>query len=202
MRHFPLLRALPAFLAALALSAGAAASSTAPAAATPDNAEAQALFAADQAVRTGIKPAQIADRAFVTRMVEADRQRRAAMRRLLDAGALHSAADYYAAAFVFQHGGTSDDYLLAHSLALAALAQGRKDAAWIAAATLDRYLQKIGQKQIYGTQFISRTATGATMEPYDPALLPDTLRAALGVPDQAAQQARLQAMQPPPAPAK
>lgn len=117
-----------------------------------------------------------------------------ATRKLLDAGALRSGEDYYAAAHVFQHGSTPDDYLLAHSLALAALAKGKAEARWIAAATLDRYLQKIGQKQIFGTQFISAKATGPTMEPYDPDLVPDALRAALGVPERAAQEGRLEQM--------
>lgn len=159
----------------------------------PDNAEIQALFAADQAVRQGLSARKI-DRAFAVKMVADDRERRAAAKRLLDTGALHTGADYYAAAFIFQHGSSSDDYLLAHSLALAAVAKGKADATWIAAATLDRYLQTIGQKQIYGTQFIAGKQGGATMQPYDAALVPDPLRVALGVPDRAAQEARLATM--------
>lgn len=159
-----------------------------------DNTEMQVLFKADQAVRSGIRPEQVTDRAFVTKMIADDQQRRLAVRKLLDAGALRSGTDYYAAAYVFQHGTTADDYLLAHSLALAAIANGKRDATWIAAATLDRYLQKIGQKQIYGTQFVSAKTTGPTMEPYDPALLPDALRTALGVPELKLQNERLEKM--------
>ena len=72
--------------------------------------------------------------------------------------------------------------------------RGNKDAAWIAAATLDRYLQKVGQKQIYGTQYLNSAATGPTMEPYNRALVPDALREALGVPLQDKQEARLAKM--------
>src|SRR5258708_7057755 len=68
---------------------------------------------------------------------KADRVRRERVAALLAAGALHTADDYRKAAFVFQHGERSDDYLLAHTLALAAVAKGDHDAVWIAAATLD-----------------------------------------------------------------
>ncbi|WP_294215215.1 hypothetical protein [uncultured Sphingomonas sp.] len=159
-----------------------------------DNADIQKLFVADQAAREGISTTGPIDRARVVALIAADGQRRGEARRLLDAGALHSANDFYAAAFIFQHGTTPEDYLLAHSLALAAAAGGKKEAAWIAAATLDRYLQKIGQKQIYGTQYLVAKDTGPTMEPYDAALVPDSLRTALGVPDKAAQAKRLDGM--------
>ncbi|MET3709565.1 hypothetical protein ABIC65_000245 [Sphingomonas trueperi] len=174
----------------LALSAPAVAQNIA----QDDNADMQMLFKADQAVRSGIRPEQFTDRAFVTKMIAEDQERRLKVRKLLDSGALRSGDDYYAAAYVFQHGSTADDYLLAHSLALAAVANGKKDATWIAAATLDRYLQKIGQKQIYGTQFISVKATGPTMEPYDRTLVPDGLRKVLGVPERKLQDERLEKM--------
>ncbi|WP_404338223.1 hypothetical protein AB2M62_04745 [Sphingomonas sp. MMS12-HWE2-04] len=177
---------------ALALFAGAP-GFTAPRV-EPDNAELEALFVADQAVRTSIKPEQIADRAFVEKMLLDDQSRRVAARKLLDAGALHTAGDFYAAAYIFQHGRSADDYLLAHSLAVAAVAKGKAEARWIAAATLDRYLQKIGQQQIYGTQFITSRATGPTMEPYNPQLVPDALRSALDVPVRKEQDARLETM--------
>lgn len=159
-----------------------------------DNAEISALFAADQSVRENIKPEQFKDRAFVTQMIANDRARRDRAHALLEEGKLKTADDFYRAAFIFQHGNTANDYLLAHSLALAATARGNKDAPWIAAATLDRYLQTIGQKQIYGTQYLNSRETGPTMEPYDRTLLPDTLRETAGVPSQAKQQERLEKM--------
>jgi hypothetical protein len=88
-----------------------------------------------------------------------DAARRVRTHALLDAGALHSAGDFWHAAFVFQHGDKPQDYLLAHGLAIIAAAKGRRDAAWIAAASLDRYLQAIGQKQVYGTQYHMRPGT-------------------------------------------
>ena len=172
---------------------------TPPAAPLHGNAEMAKMFAEDQAARTGIKPEQYKDMVFVRRMIADDAARRTRTRALLDAGKLTTAEDYYAAAFVFQHGGKPVDYLLAHTLALASAARGMKDASWIAAATLDRYLQSIGQQQIYGTQFGRKGDGPMTQEPYDRALIPDTLRTALGVPVQAEQDKRLAEMQPKPA---
>jgi len=71
---------------------------------------------------------------------------------------------------------------------MVAVKKGRGNAIWIAAATLDRYLQSIHQPQIYGTQFLTPPDRPATQEPYDRALISDALRRALGVPTQSAQE--------------
>lgn len=76
-----------------------------------------------------------------------DSVRRMLAHQLLAAGLVHSGQDYEDASLIFQHGGTPQDYLEAHVLAMAALAKGDTGAAWIAAATLDRYLQSIKQPQ-------------------------------------------------------
>lgn len=157
-----------------------------------DNAEMAAIFAADQAIRQ-VAPEKFRDRAFVDEMLAADAARRVQTRALLDAGALRTGKDYRAAAFVFQHGSTPEDYLLAHTLAVAATARGA-DGSWIAAATLDRYLQMTGKPQIYGTQTRKTNDAPATLEPYDRALVPDSLRTALAVPPQAEQDARVAAV--------
>jgi len=47
------------------------------------------------------------------------------------------------------------------------MARGRPDAAWLAAATLDRYLQSLGRKQIFGTQSTSAPDGSRSKEPYD-----------------------------------
>jgi len=72
-----------------------------------------------------------------------------------------------------------------------AVAKGNSKASWIAAATLDRYLQRIGQPQIYGTQFLHNAGKPWTQEPYKRSLLPDALREATGVPSLAKQQEQL-----------
>jgi hypothetical protein len=117
---------------------------------------------------------------------------------LLAANALHTPDDYRKAAFVFQHGAQPDDYLLAHSLAVIAVAKGDQGAAWIAAATLDRYLQSIGRPQIYGTQFLGMGAS-TTQKPYNQELISDALRIELGVPTLASQKEQLKTQQSSPA---
>lgn len=157
-----------------------------------DNAEMAALYAADQAVRVTLDPAKFGDRAFMAQMSADDAARRERTRALLDAGALQTGEDFRAATFIFQHGSTPDDYLLAHVLAVAGAAKGSSGAAWIAAASLDRYLQSIDRKQIYGTQTRLTNGSEPTLEPYDRALLPDAQRTAVNVPTLAEQEARLE----------
>ncbi|MGB8601870.1 MAG: hypothetical protein WCD42_06710, partial [Rhizomicrobium sp.] len=101
---------------------------------------------------------------------------------------LHTGQDYLAAAFIFQHGRTSDSCLLAHALAMVAVEKGNREAIWIASATLDRYLQDIGQKQIFGTQYSRAHVPGGwTQEPFDRELISDALRKELQVPSLAKQ---------------
>ena len=80
--------------------------------------------------------------------------------------------------------------LLAHTLALVASAKGDQGAAWIAAATLDRYLQSIRRPQIYGTQFLTSGAA-TTQQPYNERLISDALRTELGVPVLSSQREQL-----------
>jgi hypothetical protein len=165
----------------------------APAAAQTANPEMQRIFAADQADRKGAP--NIDWKAVGPR----DAERRSATRNLLTRGALTTAEDYRAAAFVFQHGSEAGDYLLAHTLAMVAAGKGDKGSLWIASATLDRYLMKVGQPQIFGTQFsLSKTAGAAwSQEPYDRALVSDALRKELGVPPLAEQEKQLAGMKAP-----
>lgn len=128
-----------------------------------------------------------------------DAARRAATAKLLADGALSTAEDFHAAAFVFQHGAAADDYLLAHTLALAAVARGKAESMWIATATLDRYLMAVGQPQIYGTQYGRRDGQWS-QEPYNRALVSDALRKVLGVPSQAEQADRMANLPGPPKP--
>jgi len=153
-----------------------------PASAASDNRDMTAIFNADQADRKNIGSV---DWSVVGPRDDARRSRTKA---LLDSGQLRTGTDFWHAAFVFQHGDKPDDFLLAHTLAVIAAARGRTDATWIAAATLDRYLQWIGQKQIYGTQFVTPNGGHTTQEPYDRALVSDALREALGVPPIKAQE--------------
>ena len=149
----------------------------------PSNAEMKAIFDADQADR-----APGAAAIDWTVVAPRDAARRARTLALVAAGALKSGDDYWHAAFILQHGDTPDDFLLAHTFAVIAAARGRADATWIAAASLDRYLQRSGKPQIYGTQFRTPRGQPVTQEPYDRTLVSDALRQALGVPGQAGQE--------------
>jgi hypothetical protein len=146
-----------------------------------------AIFDADQAARKAPK----IDWSVVR---EADRSRRVRTQAMLDAGQLSSADDFYHAAYVFQHGDLPEDCLKAHALAIVAAARGKSEAAWIAAATLDRYLQRIGQPQIYGTQYLRQGDGDWTQEPYRRDLLTDSLREATGVPPIPKQEDRVKDM--------
>jgi hypothetical protein len=154
----------------------------------PPNPEMAKIFEEDQEVRLPSKTLTKEDWDVIDK---SDAERRDATRKLLAAGQLHTAKDFGAAAFIFQHGETPDDYLLAHTLATIAIAKGDTGSTWIAAATLDRYLQSIAKPQIYGTQFVTRSGEPATQEPYNRVLISDALRHALGVPSRSSQEEQL-----------
>jgi hypothetical protein len=145
------------------------------------------LFNEDQSARQ----APWVSKAQGIALYQQDAARRIAVRKLLDAGELHTGEDFEEAAFIFQHGDSADDYLLAHTLATLAVAKGRASAIWITTATLDRYLQKIGQPQIYGTQYLPHPDGQWTQEPYNRTLISDSLRKELQVPPIAEQQKQL-----------
>ena len=150
------------------------------------NTEMEAIFKEDQRVRTVGK----IDWEMVNKT---DAERREQTRRLLAIGSLHTGKDFEEAAFVFQHGDSAGDYLLAHTLAMVAVSKGDATAVWIAAATLDRYLWKVGQKQVFGTQYSGDAKHEWTQEPYDRGLVSDAVREQLGVPSQALQLMQLKA---------
>lgn len=133
--------------------------------------------------------------------------RREKVRALLAAGELITGEDFHEAAFIFQHGNNSEDCLFAHVLAMEAVLKGSDEAKWIEAATLDRYLQLIGQAQVFGTQYPldpnlpheahppvgSQAAfrTGRTLAPYNEQFLPDSARLDFCVPALAQQKENL-----------
>jgi hypothetical protein len=160
----------------------------------PDNAEMTALFDSDQAYRNQVDRESAHGRPIdMAAMRVADEARRMRAQALIDAGVLHSGADFYHAAFVFQHGEGAPDHLKAHALAIAAAARGYGAASWIAAASLDRYLIDKGEPQIFGTQYPFRPGGAVTQEPYDRSLLTDELRAAAGVRSLGSQEERRKA---------
>ena len=158
------------------------------------NAEMRQIFDADQRARQEFTKLSTEQWEAVSKDDAARRQQTHA---LIMGGKLHSSEDFREAAFVFQHGDIPDDYLLAHTLAMIAVARGDEGSLWIATATLDRYLQSIDRPQIYGTQFKSAPQNRMTQEPYDQSLIPDLIREELGVPDLAAQREQLKDFEKP-----
>jgi hypothetical protein len=110
---------------------------------------------------------------------DAVRQKR--VHEMLNEGTVRTTNDYVWASFIFQHGQTPDDYLLAHVLGMIAASKGDKMGRWIAAATLDRYLQSIRQAQVFGTQFVPGAKGEMTQGEYKNGLLSNSIRAAMCV---------------------
>lgn len=132
--------------------------------------------------------------------------RRAEIRKLVEEGRLTSGEDFSDAALIFQHGQTAEEFLFAHVLAVEALIRGGSADKWLAAATLDRYLQAVNRPQVFGTQYPGDKAAGntpkpqvdprvmniqRTQQPYDAKLLPDFVRQDFCVPDVSQQEKNL-----------
>ncbi|NYF79727.1 hypothetical protein [Granulicella arctica] len=127
---------------------------------------------------------------------ERGEKRRLLVRTMLAKGEVQTGEDLHDAALLFQHGVTADDYLLAHILAVEAVIRGNDKSKFLAAATLDRYLQSINKSQVFGTQYapdpntpVVKAADGVfkgriwTHGPLDEHLVPDILRHDYCVPD-------------------
>ena len=142
-----------------------------------DNEELARMFKEDQDDRKpgvqGIDWAKVKPR---------DDARLARVYELYKAGALCTGPDWYRAAMLLQHGNEPEDFLLAHEMSVAAVAKGEAAAPWLAAASEDRYLRKIGREQRFGTQWEPGTEPGTfRLAPVD-SRMTDELRQALGAP--------------------
>lgn len=122
------------------------------AATPPDNVEMASIYTADQKDR-----GSSLEKVNWTVVTPRDAIRRKRVREMIAQGALRTGKDYERAAYVFQHGETPEDILLAHVLAITALGKGNQKARWLSAATLDRYLHRQKQSQVFGTQFVNWT---------------------------------------------
>lgn len=166
-----------------------------------DSTELKGIYEADQKDREGSFGA-----VDWTVVGPRDAARRKRVSELLDSGSLRTGKDYERAAMVFQHGDTPEDILFAHVLAVTALGKGALSARWLAAASLDRYLHRLGQAQVFGTQFTNKDLSskeGWTMDPYNRQLLAPSLLEANCVPDREHQARMLTAVslgEEPPAP--
>lgn len=132
-----------------------------------ENAEIQRMFKEDQADRSPPPPTPEGWKA----VSERDNQRRARAKELLKEGALKNGADYLAAAFIFQHGGTLENYAMARELGAEAARRGHPGGLWIAAAAWDRWLMHAGKPQRFGTQYkIDPRTRQATLYEVDPSV--------------------------------
>lgn len=153
-----------------------------------DSTEIKQLYDADQADR---KAANV----DWTKVGQRDAARRVRLRVLIESGKVVTGKDYERAAVVYQHGEGADDILLAHVLAVTAIGKGNLEARWLAAASLDRLLQRLKQPQVFGTQY-QRSGEGpwAVDEPYNRTLLSPAVRDANCVPEEKDQLAMLAAI--------
>jgi hypothetical protein len=190
---------LSCWTASAIFAVGGASQTSAPKPTIPVPEDVHQLFLDDQNDRGGSGPVAT----YGTDWISRDAVRRTQVRTLLAAGKIQTARDFHDAAYIFQHGQEASDYLLAHILAVEAVVKGDASSKWISAATLDRYLQAVGQKQVFGTQYITKSVAADpqkpasamqktnTQEPYDKDLMPDTLRLDFCVPNLAQQQVNL-----------
>ena len=135
-------------------------------------------------------------------IAERDSARLTRITEIVEAGELDVADDYFNAALVFQHGADSNAYKMAYRLSTKAfqLDSTFAHAAWLSAASQDRYLQSVGKPQVYGTQYwYKKVHDGSelewTMEPYDTTAVTDAERQRLHVPSLAEQRVTLLEMQ-------
>lgn len=97
-----------------------------------------------------------------------DLKRRIRVAGIFAEGCFKSASDYASAALVFQHGTTADHYYQAFLWANEAVKLGDEAQRWLTAAGLDRYLVKIGQRQLFGTQFSKDASGNFCIQPVEP----------------------------------
>jgi hypothetical protein len=137
-----------------------------------DNPTLTEMFTLDQEARGS-------DHIDWAKLAKDDEQRRNDLRHMLSAGGVRTGNDYFHAAMIFQHGQNPDEYLMAHVLAMDAVALGSKEARWLSAATLDRYLLSIWQPQVFGTQFHGGPGFGSmTHDKINPTIVSDSMRSA------------------------
>ena len=147
-------------------------------------------FAADNAELRSIKEADQADRQHSSapenwrEIMRRDTERRDRVLEILKAGQLNTAWDYFNAALVLQHGPTTEDKRLAHSLSTiaATLDPEHKSAKWLMAASWDRLMVRLKQPQWYGTQSTRGPDGKYVLYPVHPDAVTDADRSALGVP--------------------
>jgi hypothetical protein len=154
--------------------------------AVADNPELARIFRDDQADRQAGS-----DEINWAEVVPRDEERRGRVKKILDDGGAVTAADFFNAAMVFQHGNAVEDFRTANRLALRAvkLDPATPHAKWLAAASKDRELMNLGKPQLYGTQFSKPNGGAWELYDVDPSVT-DEERAKWDVPPLAAARKR------------
>jgi hypothetical protein len=83
-----------------------------------------------------------------------DARRREQVGLILGEDRRFSAGELFAAAWILNHGDTTEEALRAHELAKEAARRGYRKARWLAAAALDRSLMYAGRPQRFGTNMV------------------------------------------------
>ena len=114
------------------------------------------LLEQDQTVREKLRtlPRQEIKTYIDNVMLKGDESRRLHVEEILVSDQTFSSDDYFAAAMIMQHGSEAEHFKRATQLAQMAVKAdpSNNDARWLACASEDRYLQKIGKYQVWGTQ--------------------------------------------------
>ena len=96
---------------------------------------------------------------------------------LIEEGAPKTGRDMHNAATVLQHGGSPENYRLAHELSIAAIALGDTTARWLVSRSYDRMLLSMGHRQRLNTQY---GGVETKPMPLDTTGVNDRIRVALG----------------------
>jgi hypothetical protein len=145
------------------------------AASATNNAELQRMRDEDQADRSGAM-----DQVMLTRVRTNDSLHLARTLRLVADGVPATGRDMHNAATVLQHGGTPDNYRLAHELSIAAIALGDTTALWLVSRSYDRLLLHLGHRQRFNTQYGGANMKLLKLSPNDTTAVNDRIRVALG----------------------
>lgn len=137
--------------------------------------ELAALVKGDQDDREDWQKKTPAELAEVTKR---DLERRKRVGEIFGEGCFKTAADYGAAALVYQHGDIPDHYFQTFIWAKRAVELGDVTQSSLVAKAIDRYLINVGQKQLFGTQADRPGPTEATcwcLAPIEPSF-PESMR--------------------------
>lgn len=144
-----------------------------------NNAELARLCAEDRTDRQGDLKSIV-----WSKVTPRDEARQAAVKRILGEGALRTAADYLAAAMVYQHGPSATDIQMACSLASIGSQRdlGNKLLKWLTAASWDCYLMRRDRPPSLCTQYAKNAGTSRLeLHKVDECAVTDEERIALNV---------------------